>query len=75
MYLSYDMQADIIDALNTTSRYLDAILNINNDYLDNMVSQIYHSEHQLNKTKTSDTESVFLDLHLFISDDIVSTKL
>ena len=28
--LSYDKQADIIDALNTTSRYLDNILNINN---------------------------------------------
>ena len=26
---------------NTTSRYLDDILNINNVYFDNMVSQIY----------------------------------
>ena len=32
MSLSYDKQADIIDALNTTSRYLDDILNINNVY-------------------------------------------
>ena len=29
MSLSDDKQADIIDALNTTSRYLDDILNIN----------------------------------------------
>ena len=38
--LSDDKQADIIDAFNTTSRYLDDILNINNVYFDNMVSQI-----------------------------------
>ena len=38
--LSVDNQIDIIDAFNTTSRYLDDILNINNVYFDNMVSQI-----------------------------------
>ena len=32
-------------------------LNNNNDYFDNMVSKIYPSEVQLNKTNTSDTES------------------
>ena len=37
-------QADIIDTFNTTSRYLDDILNINNVYFDSMVSQIYPSE-------------------------------
>ena len=36
-------------------------LNINNVYLDNMVSQIYPSELQLNKANTSDTEAAFLD--------------
>ena len=30
MSLSGDKQADVIDAFNTTSRYLDDILNINN---------------------------------------------
>ena len=63
MSLSDDKQADVIDAFNTTSRYLDDILNINNVYFDNMVSQIYHSELQLNKANTSDTEAAFLDLH------------
>ena len=58
MVLSDDKQADIID----TSRYLDDILNINNVYFDNMVSQIYPSELQLNKVNTSDTEAAFLDL-------------
>ena len=37
MSLSDDKQADIIDALNTTSRYLDDILNIYKVYCDNMV--------------------------------------
>ena len=74
MYLSDDEHADIIYAFNTT-RYLDDILNINNVYFDTLVSQIYHSELQLNKANTSDTEAAFLDLHLSISNDIVSTKL
>ena len=75
MSLSDDKQGDIIDAFNTTSRYLDDSLNINNVYFDNMVSQIYPSELQLNKANTSDTEATFLDLHLSISSDIVSTKI
>ena len=40
-----------------------------------MVSQIYPSELQLNKANASDTEAAFLDLHLSISNDIVSTKI
>ena len=77
--LSDDKQADVIDVFNTTSRYLDDILNINNVYnnvyFDNMVSQIYPSELQLNKANASDTEAAFLDLHLSISNNIVSTKI
>ena len=78
MSLSDDKQADVICVFNT--RYLDDILNfnnilnINNVYFD-MVSQIYPSELQLNKANTSDTEAAFLDLHLSISNDIVSTKI
>ena len=41
--LSDDKQAIIIDAFNSTSGYLDDILNINNIYFDNMVSQIFKS--------------------------------
>ena len=37
--LSDYKQAGVIGAFNTTSRYLDDILNINNVYFDNMVSQ------------------------------------
>ena len=74
-HLSSDKRLDVIDAFNTTSRYLDDILNINNVYFDNMVSQIYPSELHLNKANASDTEAAFLDLHLSISNDIVSTKV
>ena len=75
MSLSNDKQADVIDAFNTTSRYTDHILNIDNVHFDIMDSQIYPSELQLNKANTSDAEAAFLDLHLSISNDIVSTKI
>ena len=67
MSLSGDNQACVIDAFNTTSRYLDDILNINNVYFDNMVSQIYPSELLPNKANTSDKEAAFLDLHRELS--------
>ena len=77
-------QADISDVFNTASRYLDDILNINNLYFYTMVSQIYPSEssnlikvskgakirNRYNKANTA-----FLDMHLSISDNIVSTKI
>ena len=66
MSLSDDKQANVIDAFNTTSRYLYDIFNINKVYFDNMVSQIYPSELQLNKANASDTKAAFLDLHLSI---------
>ena len=75
MSLSDDKQADVTDAFNNTSRYLDDILNINNVYFDNMVSQIYPLELQRKKANNFDTEAAFLDLHLSISNDIVSTKI
>ena len=63
MSLSDDEQADVTDAFNSTSRYLDDISKLNNVYFDNMVSQIYPPELQLDKANTSDTEAAFLDLH------------
>ena len=70
-----EKQADIIDAFNTTSRYLDDILKINNAYFDNRVSQKYPSELQLIRANASNTEASLLDLHLGISNDIVPTKI
>ena len=75
MSLSDDQQADIIYWFNTTSRYLDDILSINNTLFDNILIQIYSSELQLNKANTSDTKAAFLYLNFSISNDIVSTKI
>ena len=49
MSLSDDTQADIIEAFNSTSRYLDGLLNIDNRYFEGMVTHIYPTELQLNK--------------------------
>ena len=46
MYLSSDKDAETIEAFNSTSRYLDDLLNIDNTYFDGMVKQIYPSELQ-----------------------------
>ena len=65
--LNHDNQADVIEAFNSTSRYLDDLLNIDNPYFEGMVNQIYPSELQLNKANISDTEAPFLDLHLSVA--------
>ena len=63
--LSYNNQADIIEAFN----YID------NPYFEQMVGQIYPTELQLNKANSSDTEAPFLDLNLSITNGIVSSKI
>ena len=45
--LSEDNQSDVIEAFNSTSRYLDDLLNIDNNFFDSMVNRIYPSELQL----------------------------
>ena len=57
--LNQDNQADVIEAFNSTSRYLDDLLNIDNPYFEGMVNQIYPPELQLNKANISDTEAPF----------------
>ena len=47
--LSEDNLSDVIEACNSTSRYLDDLLNIDNNFFDSLVNRIYHSELQLNK--------------------------
>ena len=73
--LSNDNQADIIETFNSTSRYLDDLLNNDNPYFEGMVNKIYPPELKLNKANTSDTEAPFLDLHLSISTCFVSSKI
>ena len=74
---SEDNQSDVIEAFNSTSRDLDDLLNIDNNFFDSMVNRIYMypSELQLNKVNVPDAEASFLDLHLSISDGFVKTKI
>ena len=73
--LSYNKEAEIIQAFNSTSRYLDELLNINNPYFESMVGRIDPPELQLNKANASDAEAPFRNLHLSISNGFVSSKL
>ena len=58
-YISRENQADFIEAFNSTSRYLDNLLNIDNIYFDQMVDRIYPTELQLNRANSSETETLF----------------
>ena len=75
LFLSDNNQTDIIEAFNSTSRYLDDLLHIDNPYFEQMVGKIYPTELQLNKANSSDTESPFWDLNLSITNGIVSSKI
>ena len=72
--LSDDNQSEVVEAFTSTSRYLDDLMNIDNTFFDSMVNHIYPSELQLNKAYVSDTEALFLDLHLSILNGFVKTK-
>ena len=56
----------MIVAFNSTSRFLDDLLNIDNIHFEQMVT---------NKANASDTEAAFLDINLSIHNDTVSTKI
>ena len=61
--LSRENQADITEAFNSTSRYLNDLLNFVHIYFEHIIDRIYPTELQLNKTNLSDTETPFLDLN------------
>ena len=52
-------QADIIEAFNSISRYLDDLVNIDNIYFDQMVDRKYPTELQLNKVNSSIPRHLF----------------
>ena len=73
--ISWILLTMIIKLFNSTSRYLDDLLNIDNPYFEGMVNQIYPPELQLYKANISDTETPFLDLHLSVANGFVSSKI
>ena len=72
--LNHDNQADVIEAFNSTSRYLDDLLNIDNPYFEGTVKRIYPPELQLNKASSTDTEAPFLDLIFLLQMDLFLLK-
>ena len=73
--LSEDNRSGVIETFDSTSRYLDDLLNIHNNFFDSMVKRIYPSELQLNKANVSDAEAYFWDLHSSISDGFAKIKI
>ena len=59
-YLSNNNQATGIEALNSTSKYLDYLRNIDNHYFKQMVGQMNSTKLQLNKANSFDSETPFL---------------
>ena len=72
--MTKEKRYDMLDTFNSTSRYLDDLLNIDDIHFEQMVHRIYPAELQLDKSNASDTEAAFLDLNLSIHKDTVSTK-
>ena len=70
--LSEEKQSEVVEAFSSRSRYLDDLLNIDNNFFDGLISQIYPLQLQLNKTKSSETEAPILALHLSILDRFIS---
>ena len=67
MLSAEDNQSDVIEALNSASWYLDDLFNVDNNFIDSMVNNIYPSELQLNNANMSDTEaSVFGFIFIYI---------
>ena len=63
--LSDNYKPDVVEAFNSTSRYLDDLLNIDTPYFEQMVSQIYPSELQLNKANPADTDVFNFEIVFF----------
>ena len=59
-------------AFNSTSRYLDDPLHIDNPYFEGSVGRVYPHELQLNKANASDTKAPFLDLQYLFQTDFPS---
>ena len=72
--LSDNNQADIVEAFNSTSRHQGDLLKNENPYFEQMVSQIYPTERQLDKANSFDSKAPFLELGYSITNGIVLSK-
>ena len=60
--LSDNNQADV-NGSNSTSRYLDDLLNVDDPYFEQIVSQIYHTKLQENYFSTESPKKIILVLN------------
>ena len=67
--LSDNNQSDVIEAINSS----DDLLNIDSSYFEQMVTQIYPAEFQLNEANSFDNETPILGLDLSITNAIDSS--
>ena len=63
--LTEDNQTDVIEAFHSTSRYLDDLLNIDNDFFDSMVNRIYPSELKLRPTCQIPRPNYWIYIYLY----------
>ena len=71
-FLNHDNnQADVIEAFNTISRYLNDLLSIGNPYFEGIVDQI----NALEQSQYHRYGRPLLDLHLPIANGFVSFKI
>ena len=76
MSLSGNNYAAVNKAFNSTSRYLDDLLNIDNHYFKQMVGLIYYTELQFNKANSFFyTEATFFDLDFSITNGKVAYEI
>ena len=73
--LSENSQTDVIEAVNSSPRFPDDLLNIDTPYLDQMVSQIYATQLQLDKAIPFEAGTPILNLDLSITNSIFSSKM
>ena len=74
--LSDKNQSYVFEALNSTSRYLNDLLNMRNRYFDQMVSQIYSQlSSSYIKQISYNTKVLLLVLDLSITSGIISLNL
>ena len=74
-YLNRDNQTNVIESFNSTSRYLDDLLNIDNPYFEGMANISYPLEPQLNKANAKDTKAPYLDLHVSVANGFFFLEL
>ena len=65
------LTTDVIEAFNSTSRYLDGLRYSDNLWFKQIIGQIYSTEHQLNKPNSFDTEVPVLNMAASLTNGIL----